>query len=199
MSAHRARAGSSRAEQTRTAILDATERILVSGGGRALTLRGVAAEAGIALGNLQYHYRSLEVLIAAVLDRILARGADRAAAAVTSTGEAVGEGEVRAVVDALLADHDDRDMVRLFVEIWALASATPRLRRSLKTFYDRFAGALSQHFFRPCATTGEADPRAHVAVALLEGLALFRAGICGTRRDDVDAAAREVLVKLLSP
>lgn len=206
-----ARASSERGAATRGAILAAAEAILVTEGGHALTLRGVAQQTGIALGNLQYHYPSLGALLEALLHRLLELGATRVRAAADGRR---GQ-EVATVVDALLADHDDARMVRLFVELWALAAAAPPLRRSLGAFYDRFAGALSDEliYARPtggdgaappppptAAPTGErADihPRAYTAVALLEGLALFRSGVCGRRRTDVDRVARELLIQLL--
>lgn len=174
-----------RADETRARILDAAEALLVSGGAAALTLRGAAKEAGIALGNLQYHYASLDALLSAVLSRVLSRGAERVA------GSPGGRG---AAVDALLADHDDARLVRLFVELWALAAARPELRPPMVAFYDAYAAALAAGLVALGLPRRRADVRARLMIALLEGLALFRSGVCGERRADVDAAARALLI-----
>lgn len=179
-----------RGEATRGRILNAAEAILVRGGGRSLSLRAVAARAGVALGNLQYHYPSLDALLGALLARVLARGAERVGAAAEGANDDVG-----AVVDALLGDHDDPRLVRLFIEIWALAASKPRLRAPLVAFYDDFAAALAAGLRRRGVCDAEA--RARLAIALLEGLSLFRSGVCGVRRDDADAAARAALVSFL--
>lgn len=187
--ANRDESGDTRSLATRTRILNAAQRILVRGGAPALTLRGVAAAAKMSLGNLQYHYRSLDLLFAALLERVLEQGIARVSK-LAGTGERPDAGDI---IDLLLTDHDDPHLVRLFVEIWAAAARRPQLRRPLEKFYDEYARAL--------ATIGDGGPlaerRARVAIALLEGSSLFRSGLCGVRSAQVDGVTRQVLLELL--
>jgi AcrR family transcriptional regulator len=60
---------SSRSARTRSALLDAAERLVERDGAARLTLEGIADEAGISKGGLLYHYASKDDLIAAMLDR----------------------------------------------------------------------------------------------------------------------------------
>ena len=50
-------------------LLDAAETILVRDGADALTLREVAKEAGITLGNLQYYFPTRAKLLEAIFER----------------------------------------------------------------------------------------------------------------------------------
>ena len=63
----------SAASKTRTAILDAAERVMLAEGYAAVTSRSVAGEAGVHAGNVHYYFPSMDDLFIAVLDR----GADR--------------------------------------------------------------------------------------------------------------------------
>lgn len=58
-----ARAKTSRAEQTRTAIIDAALRMFREKGYEATTMRAIAREAGVATGNAYYYFGSKEELI----------------------------------------------------------------------------------------------------------------------------------------
>lgn len=57
----------------RERVLDAAERLLVSGGADAIRLDAVAAEAGVSKGGLLHHFRSKQALIEGVLDRLVGR------------------------------------------------------------------------------------------------------------------------------
>jgi AcrR family transcriptional regulator len=62
-----------RAAQRREQLLDAAVQVLVSQGLEELTLRDVAAEAGVRLSTLQYIFPSRADLVSALTGRILAR------------------------------------------------------------------------------------------------------------------------------
>ncbi|HUR09013.1 MAG TPA: TetR/AcrR family transcriptional regulator [Nonomuraea sp.] len=57
----------------RDRILDAVERMLVSGGADAIRLDAVAAQAGVSKGGLLHHFRSKQALLEGVLERQVAR------------------------------------------------------------------------------------------------------------------------------
>lgn len=58
---------------TRTTLLDAAERIVVSQGVARMTLEEVAREAGVSKGGLLYHFRSKEALTEGMIKRFVAR------------------------------------------------------------------------------------------------------------------------------
>jgi len=55
--------------QTATALMDATERLLVAEGGAGVSTRRVAEEAGQPHGLVRYHFGSLEALLLRTLER----------------------------------------------------------------------------------------------------------------------------------
>jgi len=61
---------SPKAEQTRQAIVDAAMRLFRSGGYEKTTMRAIAGEAGVSLGNAYYYFASKEHLIQAYYDRM---------------------------------------------------------------------------------------------------------------------------------
>ncbi|MEV6977034.1 TetR family transcriptional regulator [Kitasatospora sp. NPDC093806] len=101
-------------------MLDAAEEVLVTPGGAELTMRAVAAAAGVRLGHLQYYFPTHADLVAAVLERVLQRSAERLAPLLAPgdtsggmtgavTGRASGdtpEGSPVAAVAAPLAPND---------------------------------------------------------------------------------------------
>jgi AcrR family transcriptional regulator len=58
--------------RTKTAILDAAERLFATNGFQATSLRTITAEAGANLGAVNYHFTSKDGLILAVLKRMFA-------------------------------------------------------------------------------------------------------------------------------
>lgn len=69
---------SPKAEQTRRTIVDAATRLFRSGGYQRTTMRAIAAEAGVSLGNAYYYFGSKEHLIQAFYDQLQAEHAERA-------------------------------------------------------------------------------------------------------------------------
>lgn len=59
----------------RDRVLDALERLLVTGGERAATLEAVAREAGVSKGGLIYHFPSRDAMVEGLLDRMRTRAA----------------------------------------------------------------------------------------------------------------------------
>ncbi|MET0820854.1 MAG: TetR family transcriptional regulator [Aeromicrobium sp.] len=71
---------SAKAEQTRQTIIDAAMRLFRTHGYDKATMRAIADEAGVSIGNAYYYFSSKEHLIQAYYDGINAEHAERAAA-----------------------------------------------------------------------------------------------------------------------
>ncbi len=61
---------SAKAEQTRQSIIDAAMRLFRSGGYDKATMRAIADEAGVSVGNAYYYFSSKEHLVQAYYDQI---------------------------------------------------------------------------------------------------------------------------------
>ena len=68
------------AENTRDAILDATDRMLAKFGYRKMTIEDLAREVGIGKGSIYLHFKSKEEIALCHIDRIIARLKSRLAA-----------------------------------------------------------------------------------------------------------------------
>ena len=81
---------SRKAEQTRQGIVDAALRLFRSGGYDKTTMRAIASEAGVSLGNAYYYFGSKEHLVQAFYDQMQV---DHAAAAAHSLARETGFAE----------------------------------------------------------------------------------------------------------
>ncbi|MEH0639593.1 TetR/AcrR family transcriptional regulator [Streptomyces bottropensis] len=182
--------------QRRTALLDAAERILVSSGSAELTMRAVATEAGVRLGHLQYYFPARSDLLAALLDRVLVASLGRVSG-LTDTDD--GGIDVTSVLDSVLSDHDDVRLVRLFTEVWSMAAHDESAAAAVRSFYAQYMDRVAE-FIRnqsPGLPDGAVQSRAEVFVMLMEGSALFRSGVIGSRSPKTDSRLRGVLLGLL--
>ena len=121
-SRRRAGAGASdKGEDRVLQILSAAQEILIRDGYRGLTLRRIADECGISVGNLNYYYRRkadlLHDLVRRVFDAYLAEF-DR----IRAEGHGSARAELEAVLRFLFEDLSTRETTVFFPEIWALAN-----------------------------------------------------------------------------
>jgi AcrR family transcriptional regulator len=130
MAASKPRAAVSRlaegdANETRSRIIDAAFRRLVSQGYAGLSVREIAKDAGVNHALINYHFRTKDQLVIEVLDaanrRLLARQ--------TAMYESAG-GFAQKWADARRFYEDDlaSGFVRLQAELWAASFSNPMLR-----------------------------------------------------------------------
>lgn len=191
----------------RASLLDAAEAVLVAEGADA-SLRAIAAEAGVRVGHLQHYFPARADLVKAVLERALDRSLERLAettglrtvrddpSAIESAGGPVDPGEVVAV---LLAEQEDPQLVRLYVEVWALAARDEDIAVVVREFYRKYVAHVEAFVRqgRPDWPGAFCRARAETFVALVEGAALLRSGIAGSRSDAMDAQLAWCAVQLL--
>ncbi len=174
-------AGGLPATDTRARILHATLRVIAAGGVGAVSNRRVAAEAGVALGSLTYHFPSQTDLLRESLllyaAEEVARLESLAAELRAGTG-AGGEGpsaeQAAAVVEQVAARDAGRPEEIAELELHLHASRDPALheasRRCFGAYEDFAAAALE--------ALGVPQPARHArtVVALLCGLGVRRLG-----------------------
>jgi AcrR family transcriptional regulator len=156
------------------AILAAAKAVLVEEGYAAFTLRKVATRAGMSLGNLQYYYRAKTDVVRALLARSLASGARAAEVRLADGGDA--RDALAHAVRTALAEQETGDGARLVVELEALAGRDPEIAAAVQAYHAGWWRALVYLMQRANPELGRATAgrRAALAVALLEGLGLFR-------------------------
>ncbi|MFE0377703.1 TetR/AcrR family transcriptional regulator [Streptomyces inhibens] len=191
----------------RTSLLDAAEVVLVAKGADA-SLRAIAGEAGVRVGHLQHYFPTRADLIKAVLERALDRSLERLAETtglrmVRDDPSAIGTPEGPAnpdeVVAVVLAEQEDPQLVRLYVEVWALAARDDEIATVVREFYRKYVAHVEAFVQqgRPDWPGEFCRARAETFVALVEGAALMRSGIAGSRSAAMDAQLALFAVRLL--
>jgi AcrR family transcriptional regulator len=107
-------------ERTRDNILAACRDILVTKGHSVLTMRRVAALAGVTHGNLAYHYPSKRALLRAFINSLVAEYAVAMEEYFNEATSSEVPGFVR-LVNWFIDDSIDKRTGRLFRELWALS------------------------------------------------------------------------------
>ncbi|MFF1798432.1 TetR family transcriptional regulator [Kitasatospora sp. NPDC058263] len=206
---------SGKGEQRRAELLDAAEDLLVTAGGTELSMRAVAAAAGVRLGHLQYYFPTHAALVAAVLGRVLTRSAERlapllapAATAATATADPADPGAAeaadrtaQALISALLAEQEDARLVRLFAEVWAFAARDEAVADAVRAFYADYRARIAAFLAdrRPDLPEAVVQGRAQVFLMLVEGASLFRSGLAGVREPAADEELLRTARSLLAP
>jgi len=168
------------ASDTRVRILHATLRVIAAGGIAAVSNRRVAAEAGVALGSLTYHFPSQTDLLRESLllyaeeevARLEGLAADLRRAA--AGGDGVSAEQAAAVVEQVAARNAGRPEEIAELELHLHASRDPALHEASRrcfAAYESFATAALGALRVP-----EPERHARTVVALLCGLGVRRLG-----------------------
>jgi len=160
-----------RLSPTARRLVNAARTLLARGGFEALTVEGVAAEAGAYRDSVRYYFGSKAAFIAAVVDSL---AHDQSVAAVAETrAQPAGEGRVHALVAGDRKLVDDRDSFRDFFAIFPHVLLDEELRARVAALYDWYRGLYAGGMG---GAGGEADARlrglASLMVAMTDGLAV---------------------------
>jgi DNA-binding transcriptional regulator YbjK len=181
-----------RAPATRDAILRATLTLLAVEGTGALSNRRIAAEAGVSLGSLTYHFPSQAVLLRESLLLYVNEEVERLEAiAAALRARRPTPAEVVAEAETLIARPTGGPGPLAEIELHLQAARDPELQEASRrcfAAYDAFAADA-------LASLGVPDPERHAGavVALIAGLGLRR---LGTGASD-SAAVTEALLTYL--
>jgi len=172
-------AGQDRMKDDPTAQLSPTARRLVAaartllarGGFEALTVEGVAAEAGAYRDSVRYYFGSKAAFIAAVVDSL---AHDQSLAAVAETlARPAGEERVHALVAGDRRLVDDRDAFRDFFAIFPHVLLDEELRTRVAGLYDWYRDRYADGMGGAGAEDdGRLRALASLMVAMTDGLAV---------------------------
>lgn len=125
-----------------TQIVEAVERLLARGGVNAVTMRAVAAEAGVSLRLVQYYGSTKDELLKVTLERFSARSVARWLHRTDGAKPSALE-TLRAFADeALPTDDQSREFHRLGVSLESLAMTHPDVARLA---YRAHLGGVAAH------------------------------------------------------
>ncbi|CRK56441.1 Transcriptional regulator, TetR family [Alloactinosynnema sp. L-07] len=155
--------------QRRRTIIEALWRLIITGGIESVSLRQVAAEAGVSMGQVQHYFDSKESMLRHALEAMSARVGDRMGAAY-----AAADG-VRARIRAMLVETLPLDETRrtealvgfAFLMRATVDSHTARhLRDGWRQGHEHLTGMLAE------ATTADPATEATLLLSVVDGLAL---------------------------
>ncbi|MCW3016556.1 MAG: transcriptional regulator, TetR family [Solirubrobacterales bacterium] len=176
--------------EARRRLLEATLEVIGTEGIAAVTNRRVASRAGVSLGSLTYHFASQ----ADLLRESLILQVDQEVARIEAITARIGQAGVTiealaAEAERLVAATSDEPAQLAELDLHLHAARNPELREaSARCFaaYDELAAATLRALGLP-----EADARAHLVVALFNGLAMRRLAL---RSVDARGTAEALIV-----
>ena len=152
-------------------LVAAARTLLARGGFEALTVEGVAAEAGAYRDSVRYYFGSKAAFIAAVVDSL---AHDQSLAAVAETrAQPAGKERVHALVAGDRQLVDDRDAFRDFFAIFPHVLLDEELRVRVAGLYDWYRDLYADGMGGAGAEDGERlRGLASLMVAVTDGLAV---------------------------
>ena len=170
------------ADQSRTLILEATERLLQTQGHNALTVRRVAAEAGMKTPLVHYHFETTEDLLIAFYRYIGEKHRLNIEAALASDRP----------IHALWDVNTARDAGRLMAEMIGLGHRNEVVRAEFAAHVENFRAMQAQAFetaLRPHAAAAGCTPDAAIFILTAVTTALIMDRSVGINAGHEDSIA----------
>lgn len=163
-----------RGAETVDAILKAALRVLIDEGAGAFTIRRIASECGMKVGNVSYHFPKKELLIQTLLDDIIGNYDKLLERTVRQPGLDAEE-RLRLIVVMCLDDIAGKRTTRLFTELWALANHNEFVADRVRLFYQKVHDFIAQYVteLNPALNEDEVRSVAIYISAAMEGATPF--------------------------
>ena len=155
-------------------ILNAAREVFIEAGYAALTMRKVAARAGISIGNLNYYYRTKEDLLRDLLEYVINDYLEEFARRRLIAGHSP-EKQLQAVLTFWIEDLGTPETTVFFPELWALGNHDPHIAELVDDLYAKARLPLNELIpqINPTLTKKEAEQIALYMCAAMEGLTVF--------------------------
>ena len=155
-------------------ILNAAREVFIEAGYAALTMRKVAARAGISIGNLNYYYRTKEDLLRDLLEYVINDYLEEFTRRRLIAGQSP-EKQLQAVLMFWIEDLGTPETTVFFPELWALGNHDPQIAELVDDLYAKARQPLNELIpqINPTLTKKEAEQIALYMCAAMEGLTVF--------------------------
>lgn len=163
-----------RGAETVDAIIKAALRVLIDEGAGAFTIRRIAAECGMKVGNVSYHFPKKELLIQTLLDDIIGNYDKVLERTVRQPGLDAAE-RLRLLIVLCLDDIGGKRTTRLFTELWALANHNEFVADRVRLFYQSVHNTIAEYVteLNPALNANEVRSVAIYISASMEGATPF--------------------------
>ena len=166
--------GYARGQEGVEQILRAALALLVEHGSKALTLRRIASECGVNVGNVSYYFKSKEELIRALLDAVIASYEDPFDE-IAHDSDSSAEQRLERLLNLILVDITSKKTTRFFPELWAMANHDPFIQDRMEELYARARVSLNDVIaeINPALPDDERETLALFMSASMEGMTVF--------------------------
>ena len=155
-------------------IVRAAEQVLVESGHAALSLRRVAEECGLKIGNLSYYFPAKHDLIKALLDSIIVKYQSA-----MDQLESIETRDPRSILEEYMfhwmRGNEDPRTSRIYTEIWSMGNNDAHVREELTKFYAHGQQRVGRILARinPDLSEAELGALALFTISTMEGLMVF--------------------------
>ena len=165
---------SDKGQNTALIFLTAAETLLIEEGYHNLSMRRVAATAGLTLGNLQYYFPSKDELIKALLENCIQRYLNMFDQIRANAG-ADPERQFESLIGEILRDLNTKNTTVFFPEVWSLANHDENATRALDAMYERYRLILIEviGLINPALNSEQLKRLALFISASMEGHTIF--------------------------
>lgn len=163
-----------RGTETVNAILKAALTVLIEEGASAFTIRRIAAECGMKVGNVSYHFPRKEMLIQILLDELL-ESYDKLLESEVRQPDLSAEEKLRLIIVICLNDIAGKRTTHLFTELWALANHNEFVADRVRAFYQKVHDFIGEYVsaLNPVLSPDEVHSVALYISASMEGSTPF--------------------------
>jgi AcrR family transcriptional regulator len=164
-------------EIRRAEISQALYRCIVKRGYSSTTVRDIAKEAGMRSGLIHHYFTSKDEILAIVTQDLVEQGRKRVLRLLEEEKERDLSERLRLGIDFLFLElAGDRDLVKVFHELWNLAVHDEALRRSLSSFYRQcrksIASMIEEYLRENAVPEAQAKDLAAFLVSASEGASI---------------------------
>lgn len=166
-------------EERRNQILGAAQEVASRETLGGLTIRGVAEAAGLSVGLVHFHFKSRELLLMALLDRLLEQTLAESVEAIEAAADPSPRETIRKLLQREIGGlPGKRDRVELFFDFWVMGTRHPEIRSRVRASLERYRRLIGEIttplvLSRDTAFGGMTpEGLAAVAVSFIEGCAL---------------------------
>lgn len=177
----------------KTEILRSAIELIADEGYGSLSMRALARASGMKLGALQYHFRTWDALLIALVEYIEAE----IISAFDASDGSVQESSIRSLIEFMLDEHvgtsDNLFSDRLWAQLWAMEQVEPLVSDLLEEVYAKFLMKLEKLMAKQSVVNARAE--ALMLLSLVEGESLFVGQ--GRRWQKSRSAVRKTILSLV--
>lgn len=159
-------------------IIECALELMRDHGDHGLTMRQVAAKAGMSLSNLQYYFKNKNALLKGMVDFYFGHCDGLLANHIRASQNIHPHEQIRQMIEFGLSHGETiTEICKIFREFWAIATRNEEINAYLKTYYKNYADNLSQLLTPMAVHPGSALKAASLLMPYFEGYAVTAHGI----------------------